>query len=188
MKNEKEIIEIEGVKYGTLLSEKRLKAKIKNIAKKIFTDYQSDLPPVLLIVTNGGMYFGIYLSMMLQDIGFSCPIDTVRIKRYAGDEQATNEVKITSYPTISLLDRDVIVIEDIVDEGITLSFLNEYLKMQKAKSIEYCVLAVKKDHKKLDFKIKYSILNNLGPEWLVGFGMDANFLFRGLRAIYSKLN
>lgn len=188
MKKEPEIIEIEGAKYKALLNPGQLQAKIKKIAKKISIDYRGYLPPVLLVVTNGGMYFGICLSMALQDIGFTCPLDTVRIKRYVGDEQATDEVKISSYPTIPLLNRDVIVIEDIVDEGITLAFLHEYLKIQKAKSIEYCVLVVKKDHKKLDFKIKYSILNNMGPEWLVGFGMDSNLLYRGLRGIYSKLN
>ncbi len=188
MKIKKEnIIKIGGFDYTILLSPSELQLKIKKIAKKISIDYCDSLPPVLLVVTNGGMYFGTSLSMVLQDLGFSHSIDTVRIKRYIGDAQALSDVKITSEPTIDLSNRAIIVIEDIVDEGITLEFLNEYLKNKNVKSIEYCVLVVKKAHKILDFDIKYWILNNVGPEWLIGFGMDSDFMYRGLRGIYIKL-
>jgi len=72
-----------------------------------------------------------------------------------------------------------------------MNFLDGYLKTTEGmipKSVEYCVLVEKKDHVKLSFDIKYFILDEVGPEWLVGFGMDSNFGYRGLRGIYAKIN
>lgn len=182
------IIKIGDSNYKTILNPRSLSLKIRKIAKRILSDYSDSEPPVLLVVTNGGMYFGACLSMFLQDLNFAHSVDTVRIKRYVSDKKTTNGVKISSEPSINLQDKNIIIIEDIVDEGITLAFLHNYLKTKNAKSIEYCVLIEKKSHIKLDFDIKYSILSNIGPEWLVGFGMDSNFLLRGLRGIYAKLD
>ena len=188
MKKKNDVVKIGDFNYKLLLSSKALQLSIKKIALKISSDYKGSNPPVLLVVTNGGMYFGTSLSMALQDINFSHSVDTVRIKRYTGDGQTSTKVKISSEPSINLLGKDVIVIEDLIDEGITMVFLNDYLINKNTKSIQYCVLVEKKAHNKLDFDIKYSIIRNAGPEWLVGFGMDSNFHFRGLRGIYAKVD
>ncbi len=185
------IIKIGEHNFREILSPEVLESKIKEIAKRISVDYADSDSLVLLVVTNGGMYFGTALSMALQDLGFSHYVDTVRIKRYSGDKQATTEVKISSKPSLKLEGKDVIVIEDLIDEGLTMNFLDNYLKTtegMKPKSIEYCVLVEKKDHVKLSFEIKYFILDQAGPEWLVGFGMDSNFGYRGLRGIYAKID
>lgn len=184
------IIKIGDRNFKEILSPEVLVSKINEIAKRISSDYPKSDSLVLLVVTNGGMYFGTALSMALQDLGVSHCVDTVRIKRYTSDGVAT-EIKISSKPSLKLFDKDVIVVEDLIDEGITMNFLDSYLKTTEGmmpKSIEYCVLVEKKDHVKLSFDIKYFILDEVGPEWLVGFGMDSNFGYRGLRGIYAKIN
>lgn len=189
IKKEK-IIKIGNNYFKEILSPELIKLKIKEIAKQISIDY-SKSSPVLLIVTNGGMYFGTELSMALQDLGISHSVDTVRIKRYTGDSMSTTEIKVSSKPSLKLTGKNVIVVEDLIDEGITMNFLDNYLKTTEGmvpKSIDYCVLVEKKDHVKLSFEIKYFILNKAGPEWLVGFGMDSNFGYRGLRGIYAKID
>ena len=170
------------------MSQQKLASRIQKIADKIEKDYPDKTnPPVLLIITNGAIYFGVILSLMLQRMGLSHMIDTTRIARYAGDKK-TKQIRMISKPGINLAGKDVIVIEDLVDEGKTLNFLNKYLLSQKTKSIKYCVLAVKEEHKKLDFEVTYKVIKKeLGPEWLVGFGMDSEQLFRGLDCIYSKV-
>jgi hypoxanthine phosphoribosyltransferase len=185
------VIKIGDHNFKEILSPKLLESKIHEIAKKISVDYSNSNSLVLLIVTNGGMYFGTALSMALQDLGFSHYVDTVRIKRYTGDGESTSEVKVSSKPSLKLSGKDVIVVEDLIDEGLTMNFLDNYLKTTEGmmpKSIEYCVLVEKKDHVKLSFGIKYFILDEAGPEWLVGFGMDSNFGYRGLRGIYAKID
>jgi len=186
----KKNIEIGGHNFKQILSPRTIKMKIKEIAKKISHDYSNSDSLVLLFVTNGGMYFGTELSMALQDLGISHYVDTIRIKRYTSDG-VTTEIKISSNPSLKLLDKDVIVIEDLIDEGLTMNFLDQYLKTvdnMKPKSIEYCVLVEKRDHVKLSFDIKYYIIDKAGPDWLVGFGMDSNFGYRGLRGVYAKIN
>lgn len=191
MENNKKILKIGGYNFKEILSPMVLESRICEIAKKISVDYLKSDSLVLLFVTNGGMYFGTALSMALQDIGIPHYVDTVRIKRYTGDGKSTTEVKVSSKPSLNLSDKDVIVIEDLIDEGLTMNFLDMYLKTtegMRPKSIEYCVLVEKKDHVKLSFDIKYSILDKAGSEWLVGFGMDSNFGYRGLRGIYAKMD
>jgi len=192
METEKEkIIRIGDHNFKEILNPELVQSKIHEIAKRISVDFPNPNSLVLLIVTNGGMYFGTALSMALQDLGISVPVDTIRIKRYKGDGQATTEVKVSSKPSIKLTGKDVIVVEDLIDEGFTMNFLDNYLKTTDGmmpKSIEYCVLIEKKDHVKLSFNIKYFILDEAGPEWLVSFGMDSNFGYRGLRGIYAKID
>lgn len=191
MKKKERIIRISNHDFKEILSPKSVQKKIHEIAKRILEDYPDPSSLVLLIVTNGGMYFGIALSMALQDIGISALVDTIRIKRYKGDGEATTEVKVSSKPSLKLTGKDVIVVEDLIDEGLTMNFLDHYLKTTEGmtpKSLEYCVLVEKKEHMKLSFNIKYYMLDQVGPEWLVGFGMDSNFGYRGLRGIYAKIN
>jgi hypoxanthine phosphoribosyltransferase len=191
MENNEKILKIGGYNFKEILSPIVLESKIREIAKRISIDYLKSDSLVLLFVTNGGMYFGTALSMAIQDLGVPHYVDTVRIKRYTGDGKSTTEVKVSSKPSLNLLGKDVVVVEDLIDEGLTMNFLDNYLKTtegMKPKSIEYCVLVEKKDHVKLSFDIKYSILDKAGPEWLVGFGMDSNFGYRGLRGIYAKMD
>ncbi len=191
MEKEEKIIKIGAYSFKEILSPELLESEIQKIAKRISQDYVSSENLVLLFVTNGGMYFGTALSMALQDLGVSHYVDTVRIKRYVGDGEATTEVKISSKPSLKLSGKDVIVVEDLIDEGLTMNYLDNYLKTTEGmipKSVEYCVLVEKKEHVKLSFDIKYSILDKAGPQWLVGFGMDSNFGYRGLRGIYAKID
>lgn len=187
----KKIIKINGHNFKQILSPRIIKIKIKEIAKRISLDYSKSDSLVLLFVANGGIYFGTELSMALQDIGVVHYVDTVRIKRCTSDQNFSSEVKISSKPSLNLSNKDVIVIEDLIDEGKTMNFLDNYLKATEGmipKSIEYCVLVEKKDHVKLSFDIKYFIIDRAESDWLVGFGMDSNFGYRGLRGIYSKIN
>lgn len=186
----KKVIKIGAYEFKEILSPRVLKASIREIAKKIAHDYAGSNTVALLAVANGGIYFATELSMALQDLDFPHFVDTVRIKRYTGDEKTTTGIKISSTPSLKLSGMDVIVVEDLIDEGLTMNFLDHYLKTTEGmtpRSIAYCVLVEKKGHVKLSFDIKYSIMDNAGPEWLVGFGMDSNFGYRGLRGIYAKI-
>ncbi len=176
---------IGGSEYNVILNAEKLQKKVQKLAKRIAKDYSGNRSLVLLFVINGAMYFGTDISKFLQDFGRSHLVDTVRLKRYSGDNKA-QKIKIIAEPCIDFAGKNVLVIEDIVDEGVTLQYLNGYLKKKNPISIEYCVLLTKKDHLPLGFNIKYKILENLGPEWVVGYGMDSNEEYRGLTSIYSR--
>ena len=184
----KQVIKIRGDTYELLLSKGAILLAIKNIASKIVRDYKGKDIPTLLVVMTGANYFGIHLSEALDKLGFRHYMAYIQVSRYTKDEKPRKKIKLVSKPDKGLIiGRDVIVIEDILDKGLTLEFINSYLIGKKVKSVNYCLLGVKRGHKKLDFKIRYAILRNLGKRWLVGFGMDSNGLYRGLFGVYIKI-
>ncbi len=174
--------------YKLIISKKSLQLKIKEIAKKIYKDYKNKKqPPVLIFVLNGGMYFGVDLSRALQELGLEHVVDTIRTKRYSNDGK-TEKIRLLNEPVVDLTDRDLIVIEDLVDQGDSIVFLNEYFSQKNINSINYAVMLIKKGHSPLSFKIKYKILILKEKGWVVGMGMDSHYQKRGIQDIYLKIN
>ena len=175
-----------GEEYEIVLDTQQIKEGVSRIVREIIADYVDTEPPILLIVLNGGLQFGAKISAGLDDADFWNYQDTIKISRYREDG-VSGETFITSEPTLDLSVKNIIVVEDLIDEGDTLNYLNKYLKSKKPKSIKYCVLILKKKHKRLNFKINYKILDNVDPGWLVGFGMDSNGFGRGYQFVARKL-
>jgi len=182
----KKIKIIDGEPFVKLLEQKDIVIKINKLAERIDIDYAHSDPPILLIVLNGGIYFGTDLSKKLDRLGLRHQLDFVRLKRYGRDEEG-GQVKILSGPGQDLAGKNVIVAEDIVDDGQSMNFLNEHLKQFNPRSVEYCLFCLRKDHGPLSFKIKYLGFPDIGPGWLVGYGMDSNHYHRGLVDVYMKL-
>jgi len=175
-------------KYRILFSQKQIANKVNELAKKIATKYQNEgNPPILIYVLNGAMVFGVHLSESLDALGLVHQIDTVGLGRYNLKEQG-GDIKLFSQPRADLSNRDLIVIEDVIDEGCTMNFLNDYLKACQPKSITFCALGLKAHHKLLNFSVRYIGFNQLGPEWLVGYGMDSEGCYRSLSDIYIKID
>jgi len=181
------IFEYRGEKYQVLIDRYTLKKSIKKIARRIKKDYQNfDEPPLLLTVTTGGTYLGVLLSLELGQLGLEHLHKTVTISRYGGNNQ-TKKISISKLPEKVMKKRRTIVVEDLVDEGITLNNLFHKLKSIDLKSIEFCVLTIKKTHKPLDFQVKYCMFPEVEDDWLVGFGLDDNELGRWRSEICKKI-
>ena len=180
-------VKLRGVIFEELFSRKEINQKVGDFAQKIMFNYQHSINhPVLLIVLNGGVYFGVDLSRALDKIGCRHAIDTISLKSYESDENG-GAVKIVNYPRLNLEGRDVIVVEDVIDRGDTLNFLNKYLLGLKEAphSIQYCTLLMKRNHAPLEFNLEY-LPWTIGSEWIVGYGMDSGQVARGLSSIYVK--
>lgn len=174
-------------KYKVLFNQEQIQGKVQELAEKISQDYKNQKnPPILLFVLNGGLFFGVDLSRALQARGFNHHLNIVKLERYGPKEQG-GKIKLISKPR-RLFGRDVIVVEDVIDDGISMNFLNNYLKNSKRppKSIQYCILCIKRNHQPLEFKIKYAGFYRLSPKWLVGYGMDSKQGYRGLSHLYVK--
>jgi hypoxanthine phosphoribosyltransferase len=187
MKEKDTIVTDDGKFYNLLKSEEEIEVKIKVLAKKIKQDYSNtDKPPVLLFVAKGGLYFGIDLSRALTAIDFAYDIDFVQLRRNYPKDESQSLVDILSWPQSNLKGRHVIVIEDLIDKGPSLNFLYRKLLLLQPSpaSIEFCPLFIKHHHNELFFQIKYYGWV-IGPNWLIGRGMDDNGCYRGLRAVYQ---
>lgn len=186
----KKCITINECEYKLKFTREQIWAMVELIAGRIAYDYDSKKtgqPPLLLMVLTGGIFLGVDLSRALSAIGFETSVDTVGLKRFSQDEVG-GIVQMISLPHAQLGGRDIIVIEDIIDQGLTMNFLHKYLLglQMPPRSIEYCTLFLKTNHEPLDFEVKY-LGCEIDPEWLVGNGMDSNQLYRGLSGIYQKI-
>jgi len=182
-------LKLNGNTFVEVFTEKKIASMVAKLAHLIKSDYEHDSAPLLLIsVMNGAMYFGVDLSRALYEIGMKPIEETIRVSRYAGDNELRSKLKFAAKPILSLEGCNVIVIEDIREQGKTLQFIDRYLKTKKCKSIQYCVLLGKDGYPPIGFPIKYLGKDNLPQGWLTGYGMDSWHKYRGLKSIWMKLN
>ncbi|RYG36624.1 MAG: hypoxanthine phosphoribosyltransferase [Chitinophagaceae bacterium] len=176
-------IQIEDKNFELLLEEEAICKRIRLIGIQINVDYEEKCP-VFIGVLNGSF---IFMSDLLKEVDISCEIGFVRVSSYDGDKSTGKVREILGMPE-SLKDRDIIVVEDIVDTGLTLEYLLKKLEKEKPRSVKICTLlykpaAIKADIEELEY-VGFEIPN----DFVVGYGLDYNGLGRNLRAIYRYIS
>ena len=164
---------------GILIHKKEIKNTIKIIAKKINNDYKGRFP-VLICVLKGGF---IFMADLIRYLSIEVEIDFVELSSYGSDVKSSQKVKINKWLSSSIKDRDVLIIEDVVDTGITLEFLLERLKKEKPSSLKLCSLTSKVSRRKKAINIDY-LGFDIPDKFIVGYGLDLNEKYRNLPEIY----
>ncbi|AEH23565.1 hypoxanthine phosphoribosyltransferase [Thermodesulfobacterium geofontis OPF15] len=159
-----------------VLSKKEISQKIKELAKKIEKDYKDE--PLIFIGTLKGAF--IFLADLVRNIkNPNVEIDFVRVRSYGFSDTSSGKVEITKDIEVSLEGKNVILVEDIVDTGITLEFLYNYIKTLNPKSLKICVLIDKKERRKVRIPIDY-VGFEIEKGFLVGYGLDFAEKYRHL--------
>lgn len=158
-----------------------IKDKVSELGNRITEDYSGkDL--ILISVLRGGVIFVTDLARKI-DIGLT--IDFMSISSYHGIHQtSTGIVKITKDLEDSIEGKDVIIVEDIIDTGLTISYLLRNLKSRYPGSIEICTLLDRNVRRIANINIKY-IGFSIGEEYVVGYGLDYKQKYRNLDSIYE---
>ena len=160
-----------------LIKEETIMYKVKELGKKINNDYKN-LNPVVIGVLTGSFMF---LSDLLKEVNIPVEVDFVSVKSYDG-ESTNGEIKLLSDVKSDIQDRDIIIVEDIVDTGQTIKFLIDHFNERKPRSIAVCSLLNKQDHRKVDVHITYLGFNIPGV-FVVGYGLDKSNNYRNLNYI-----
>jgi hypoxanthine phosphoribosyltransferase len=159
-----------------VLSKDKILQKIKELAEKIDKDYNEE--PLILIGTLKGAF--IFLADLVRHLkNPNVQIDFVRVKSYGMSDTSSGKVEITKEFEISLEGKNVILVEDIVDTGITLEFLYNYIKSFNPKTLKICALIDKKERRKVEVPIDY-VGFEIEKGFLVGYGLDFAEKFRHL--------
>ena len=158
-----------------LISEKELMKKVEDIATKISVDYLGK-NPVLICILRGGVLF---LSDLMKRITIPLEIDFLSLSSYGNSTESSGIVKIRKDIDSDIYERHVIIIEDIVDSGLTLKYIKDYFQKHKAASIKICTLLDKPKAHKIDIKIDYCGFE-IGNEFVVGYGLDYAEKYRNL--------
>lgn len=158
-----------------LIPEEEVNAKIEEIGKKISEDYAGKKVH-LVCVLKGGSFF---MCELAKRITVPVSIDFMSVSSYGSDTKSSGVVKIVKDLDEPLKDKEVIVVEDIVDSGRTLSYLLELLQQRGPKSIKLCTLLDKPDRRVIDVKVDYTCFQ-IPDEFVVGYGLDYDQLYRNL--------
>ncbi len=158
-----------------LLSEQQIQERIEGLGREISQDYQG-LDVVVVCVLKGGVLFTVDL---LKRLNFYPTLDFMSVSSYGNSTVSTGEVRIFKDIEESIEGRHVLVVEDIVDTGLTLSVLLETLKLRKPSSIKLCSLLSKPSRRKVEVPIDY-LGFEVEDHFVVGYGLDYENKYRNL--------
>ncbi len=162
-------------KVTVLLSEEEVDRRIKEIGEQISRDYEGKAVH-LICVLRGGSFF---MCELAKRITVPVSLDFMSVSSYGGDTKSSGVVRIVKDLDDSLKDKDVIVVEDIVDSGRTLSYLLEMLKDRGPKSLRLCTLLDKPERRVTDVKVDYTGFA-IPDKFVVGYGLDYDQKYRNL--------
>ena len=163
------------VEIKTLIDEEKLHNRIDEIANQIEREYKGK-EITLICILKGSVFFTVDLA---KRINGDVKLEFIRVSSYGEGTESTGEIKMKLDLKDSIQGKDVIVIEDIIDTGRTLSYLIEYLKMKKPNSVKLCALLDKPDRRKIDVKVDYTGFQ-IPDKFVVGYGLDCNEEYRNL--------
>lgn len=158
-----------------MLTEEQVDEKIKEIGERISKDYEGRQVH-LICVLKGGSFF---LCELAKRITVPVSIDFMSVSSYGGDTKSSGIVKIVKDLDETIKDKDVIVVEDIVDSGRTLSYLLDLLQQRGPKSLALCTLLDKPERRVIDVNVDYTCFR-IPDEFVVGYGLDYDQRYRNL--------
>lgn len=160
---------------SVLLSEERLAELVADMGKRISEDYK-DKNLLMVSILKGSVVF---MSDLMRAITIPCRIDFMSVSSYGSGVKTTGVVKIIKDLDIPLAGYDLLVVEDILDSGMTLSYILELLQARGPASIRLCTLLDKPDRRKVDIKPDY-VGCEVPDEFVVGYGLDYDEKYRNL--------
>jgi hypoxanthine phosphoribosyltransferase len=163
----------------TLISEQQIQTRIAEMGAQIDVDYPDAGTLYLICILKGACFFMADLARAIQRDAF---IDFMGISSYGRGKTSSGEVKITKDLDISIEGADVLIVEDIVDSGLTLSYLTALLKTRKPKSVRIAALLDKPERRIRPVDVAY-VGFQIPDEFVVGYGLDCAEKYRNLRDV-----
>ena len=158
-----------------LFTQAEIKQTVARLATEIRQDYQNK-QPLLLGILKGSFVF---MADLIRQLNLPIEVDFVKLSSYGAGKESSGKVKVMQGLKTPIKDRDVLVLEDIVDTGLTLSFLLDYLQKKKPASLKLCALTDKPSRRQVPVTIDY-LGFTVPNKFIVGYGIDWNEKFRYL--------
>ncbi len=162
----------------TLINEEKLHEMVKKLGKQISKDYENK-ELVLVGVMKGSL---IFMADLLREITIPVEFGTITASSYGASTVTSGEVKIVNDIDVDIENKEVLLIEDLIDTGHTLKFLKDFLSLSNPKSIKVCVAFDKPARREKYVEIDYKGLN-IPDEFIVGYGLDFDEKYRNLPAV-----
>ena len=158
-----------------LFSRKEIAATVKRLAAEINRDYRGK-NPLLIAILKGSF---IFMADLVRLLDFPLEVDFIRLSSYGSGRESSGKIKVVRGLSTPVKGRDVLVIEDIVDTGLTVAFLLDYLRKKRPSSLKLCALTDKPSRRRVPLAIDY-LGFTVPNKFLVGYGLDWDEKFRNL--------
>lgn len=175
-------MKVKDLEFREFISATSVDQKVKALAAKVNEDYQGKTPLILPIL-NGSFIFA---SDLVKELNIPCKVSFVKVSSYTGT-QSTGQLKTLLGLEESLFNQHILIIEDIVDTGLTLQKIVEELRGLGTKSVEVVALLRKKPAREKNIDVKY-VGFDIDEEFVLGYGLDYDGLGRNSKQIYQSIN
>lgn len=165
-------------KLKVLLSEKEIKEKVKELAAQVSHDYRGKTPLVLCVLKGAVVFLSDFIRFLNIPVG----LDFIAVASYGDSTSSSGVVRIMKDLDRSIEGKDLIIVEDIIDTGLTLQYLCENLLSRNPKSLKIVTLLDKPERREADIEPDYCGFC-IPDEFVVGYGLDFNEKYRNLRDI-----
>jgi len=165
--------------FVPLITEEKLQARIKELGEQISADYKGKVP-VFIGVLNGSFLF---MSDLIRNITIDCEVDFFKLSSYGDEKISSGEVTLIKELNCEVNGRDLLIVEDIVDSGLSIKFIEDLIANHTPRSMKVITLLVKPNNLKYDLKIDY-IGFQIPSKFVLGYGLDYAQKYRNLRSIY----
>ena len=171
---------LDNYEFEELISEETIQKRVEEIGKEITKDF-ADKIPVIIGVLNGSFLF---LADLVRNINIDYEVDFIKISSYVNSTKSSGTVRLIKDISADITGRDLIIVEDIVDTGLSVEFLYNRLKEAKPASISFVTCLKKPTKINVDHLVNY-IGFNISDSFVIGYGLDYAQRFRGLPSIYN---
>ncbi|AFH50106.1 Hypoxanthine-guanine phosphoribosyltransferase [Ignavibacterium album JCM 16511] len=170
---------INGEKFIPFLSSREIQSRVKELGEEISRDYRGKVP-IFIGVLNGAF---IFMSDLIKNVDIECEIDFFKLSSYGDSKISSGNVKLLKELNCDVNGRDIIIVEDIVDTGLSIKYIEELFSKHTPKSMKVVSLLVKPESLKYDVKIDY-IGFRIPSQFVIGYGLDYQQKYRNLTSIY----
>ena len=174
-------IKVKDKTFSVSITEQEIRQQVQRVAAEITRDYE-DRQPVFLAVLNGSFVFA---ADLLREVDLPCEISFVKLASYEGTATTGNVREIIGMNT-DITGRPVIIVEDIVDTGLTMAHMLDTLKGHNPQSIDICTLLLKPSKLQVKLDIKYCC-KEIPDDFVVGYGLDYDGFGRNTKDIYTLI-
>jgi len=173
---------IDGMTFEVLIDEAELAARVVAIGRQISADYEGKKPAIVAVLKGSF----VFLADLVRAIDIECTVDFLVVSSYGSDTKSSGVVQISSDLTTPVDGRHVILIEDIVDTGLTMSYLLKNLETRNPASVKVCTLLEKPSRLEVEVPIHYKGFT-IDDHFVVGYGLDYAQTMRNLPFIGYKV-
>jgi hypoxanthine phosphoribosyltransferase len=172
-------IKVNGDTFTVMIGERRIKTKVKQLARHISKDYKGTVP-VFIGILNGSF---IFFADLIREVTLECEIDFLKLSSYGDAKISSGNVRLLKDLNCQVQGRDIVIVEDIVDSGLSMEYIRNLIMRQNPRSFKVVTLLYKKESVKTDIHLDY-VGFTIPGDFVIGYGLDYGQRERNLKSIY----